>query len=78
MHDLIPILPSLITALVPVLATVLAFLLQRRKIQQIHVLVNSRLTAALDEITKLRETLSPKAQAESQARVDVAPPVKGK
>jgi hypothetical protein len=47
------------TAAAPTIAVIAAYLLSRKKIQQIHVLVNSRLSEALDEIEKLREVIPP-------------------
>lgn len=42
---------------IPTLAVIGAYLLARRKIEQIHVLVNSRLSEALKEITSLKREL---------------------
>jgi hypothetical protein len=44
-------------AIIPTLFVIASYLLARRKIEQIHVLVNSRLSAALTEIRSLKKRL---------------------
>jgi uncharacterized membrane protein len=44
-------------AIIPTLFVIASYMLARRKIEQIHVLVNSRLSDALKEITSLKKLL---------------------
>ena len=46
-----------LAAAIPAAAVVIAALLGRRKLEEIHVLVNSRLSEALDEIKALKAQL---------------------
>ena len=56
----VPIITALIAGIVPLTAVVLSYRKQSTKMQEIHVLVNSRLTEALDEIASLKVTLERK------------------
>lgn len=48
-----------ITAIAPTMAVIFAARHQKKKLEEIHVLVNSRLQIALDEIKILRNKLAP-------------------
>lgn len=52
-----PIVISLIAAIAPTLAVIGTWLVQRKKLGEIHVLVNSRLTEALQQIEKLKKEI---------------------
>jgi hypothetical protein len=56
----VPIITALIAGIVPLTAVILSYRKQATKMQEIHVLVNSRLTEALDEISSLKATLERK------------------
>jgi hypothetical protein len=56
----VPIITALIAGIVPLTAVVLSYRRQAVKMEEIHVLVNSRLTEALTEISSLKATLERK------------------
>lgn len=69
-----------VTAGVPLIGIVLTWFLTRTKLQEIHVLVNSRLSKALEEIAELRTQISDrdpgnvrKASEASLAQQDAKP-----
>lgn len=49
---------ALLSGFVPSVAVIVAFLLTRMKIQQVHILVNSQMKAALEKIDYLEKRLS--------------------
>lgn len=49
---------ALLSGVVPSVAVIVAFLLTRMKIQQVHILVNSQMKAALEKIDYLEKRLS--------------------
>ena len=56
----VPIITAVIAGIVPMSAVVLSYRKQSTKMEEIHVLVNSRLTEALDEISSLKATMERK------------------
>jgi len=56
----VPIITALIAGVVPMSAVILSYRKQSGKMEEIHVLVNSRLTEALEEIASLKVTLERK------------------
>ena len=58
--DYVPVWAALVAGLVPLAGVYWSHRRAGRKIEQIHVLVNSRLTEALDEIASLKATLDRK------------------
>lgn len=48
---------QLLGTIVPVCAIVIVAMVQNKKLQEIHVLVNSQLTQAIDRIGKLEEII---------------------
>jgi hypothetical protein len=56
----VPIIVAVIAGIAPLTAVFLSYRKQAVKMQEIHVLVNSRLTEALDEIASLKRTLDRK------------------
>lgn len=62
---------ALIVALAPMLTVLLAWWQQRGKLKEIHVLVNSRLNEALNQIIDLKTRLGlPLTMAETQQQKD--------
>ena len=58
--DFIPIAVAAVAGLPALLAVILSHRQAGKKIEQVHVLVNSRLSEALDEIASLKVTLDRK------------------
>lgn len=58
--DYMPLYAALATSIVPLLAIVLAYRRSGKKLQEIHILVNSRLDEALTEIVSLKKMLDRK------------------
>ena len=56
----VPIITAVIAGIVPMTAVVMSYRKQSTKMEEIHVLVNSRLTEALDEIASLKVTMERK------------------
>jgi len=56
----VPIVVALIAGVAPMTAVIISSRKSGRKMEEIHVLVNSRLTQALEEIESLKVTLSAK------------------
>jgi len=59
---LIIVIAALLAAIPPTLAVIFAQKKTDQQLGQIHVLVNSRLTEALDEIEKLREYIDQRSE----------------
>jgi len=75
-QGIVPLIVAVIAGVAPLSAVVLTYRRQATKMSEIHVLVNSRLTEALDEIQALKGTLVRKdtviadqAQAADLARI---------
>jgi len=66
--DYVPIVVALIAGAVPLTGVILSHRRAGRKIEQIHVLVNSRLTQALNEISDLKKTLEAKDHVLAEQR----------
>ena len=58
--DFIPVAVAAVAGIPALLAVFLSHRVAGKKIEQVHVLVNSRLTEALDEIASLKITLDRK------------------
>lgn len=69
--DYVPIVVALIAGVVPLTAVILSHRRAGKKIEQIHVLVNSRLTQALNEISDLKRTLEAKDAVLAEQREEI-------
>lgn len=55
-----PLVVAIIAAFAPTLAVLVGYLSTRRRVEQVHVLVNARLTEALNRIEELEARYEPK------------------
>jgi len=69
--DYVPIVVALVAGVAPLTAVILSHRKQSKAVAEVHVLVNSRLTQALNEISDLKRTLDAKDQVLAEQRATI-------